>query len=232
MCLTYLSPYDLPYFNELRKQALGRWGDWEAIFKLLSPFPMHFPSELALLAHLRKHPTDFVGALHATSEETRIWAYAYASYLFNRKLSGLIRDHASIPEVLPLITSFRAEDWDEYREFTQADGVELDPRVAEELPFVRAEVPTWPTRQKAIVHSFAANGDLAVLSFSLPKGSYATSFLSNFFILASDMPIVPGVSTMIVDAKKMLGEGNLVREFEYFDSALASRKEEIKKGFA
>jgi TruD family tRNA pseudouridine synthase len=230
-CFTYLSLYEIPYFHEIRKKIAASWKDWEAIEYLIEPFPLHFISELALVAYLKKNPDDFVGALTATRDETRIWAYSYASYLFNRKLSALIQSGA-VPEKFPLITSFQKEDWNYYKEFTDADSVYLKQRVVEDLPFLRATKSTWPAVQRTDIHAFELEGDIATISFSLPKGSYATSFLSNFFTLASDLPILPGISTLPVDAKKILKIGSLVDILEYFKNVLDRRKEEIKKGFS
>lgn len=229
-CFTYLSPYEIPYFHEIRKKISEAWGDWEMIDALIRPFPIHFISERILAGYLKKNPGDFIGALRQAQDETRIWAFSYASYLCNRKLSQCIKN-GDVPEKLPLITSFQKEERNYYKELIEADEIELNPRVVEDLPFLQSIVPTWPTTQKADVHAFAFQENLAVISFSLPKGAYATSFLSNLFTLASDLPALPGISTSLADAKKMLGLGSLTSVLEYFQHALKLRQDEIKRGF-
>jgi len=64
------------------------------------------------------------------------------------------------------------------------------------------------------------------LSFSLPKGCYATTFLSHFFQLATGMP-PKDISENIVDLKEILGEGSIKDLTEIFKEITFSKSEDI-----
>jgi len=152
--------------------------------------------------------------------------YAYDCSLFNRKLSQLIQS-GEVPMELPLITSFSPKDWQPYGEFLDADGVKMPSRSYRDFPFIRVESRAWPTLQKIEVHGIEIRERLALFAFSLPKGSYATTFLMNFFTLASGLPIVSGISTEKTDAKEALGLGTLAPTLERFRTVLERREADI-----
>lgn len=226
---TYAAPRELPYFQQIRKEIAGLWGHWPAVRERLAAFPYHFNHELKLITHLSEHPRDFVGALRILPDQIRLWFYAYDCFLFNRKLSQLIKE-GEVPVALPLATSFNSRDWEPYRDFLDADDVKLPSRSYKDFPFVRVGSRTWPTLQRAEIHGIAVQERLAVFGFSLPKGSYATSFLMNFFILAAGLPVVPEITAMKVDAKELLGLGTLAPALERFRTVLEQREEDIDAG--
>ena len=155
--------------------------------------------------------------------------YAYDCFLFNRKLSRLI-EAGEVPLELPLITSFDRRDWEPYRDFLAADGVELPSRSYRDFPFIRVESRAWLTVQRAEIHGVTIREHLAIFAFSLPKGSYATTFLMNFYALASGLPVVPGIPTERVDARELLGTGTLAPTLERFRTVLERRDEDIAAG--
>lgn len=224
--LTYAAPRELPYFRSIRNGISNIWGNWQAIKERIDRFPYHFSLECQLIDYLLGHHDDFLGALRTMPDQIRLWFYAYDCFLFNRKLSRLIQE-GEVPSVLPLITSFSPRDWEPYRNFLAADEVKLPSRSYRNFPFVRVESRTWLTLQSIEVHSVAIRQKMAVFTFSLPKGSYATTFLMNFFTLASGLPIVPGISTEKIDARELLNLGTLTPTLEKFRTVLERREQDI-----
>lgn len=226
MFLTFPAARELPYFIAIRKEVAGMWGDWQAIQKRIDPFAYHFHLERTFIRHLVDKPTDFLGALHELPDQIRLWIYAYDCYLYNRKLSELIRA-GEVPLSLPLITSFNPQDWKPYRAYLEEDAVQMPSRAYKDFPFVRIESRRWPTLQNLTIHNAVFEDRFATFCFSLPKGSYATSFLMNFFMLASGLPIVPGIPTDQVDARKVLGQAPLAPVLERFKTVLDRRQTDL-----
>lgn len=211
----YLSPREVPFFQNIRKEAERQSGNWEVIKNTMGPFPSQFPSELRMLEYLSQHPHDFLGALKTIPDQIRLWVYAYASYLFNKKLSQEIQK-GEAPFTLPLVTSPRPQDWELYKEFLKEDGVQLPSPVWRAFPFIRPASQEWSTLQQAEIHGVKFQEKIVAMAFSLPKGAYATSFLAHFFQLVSHLPIVEGIDTKEVDAKELLGLGSLKETLERF----------------
>lgn len=227
--LTYAAPRELPYFKNIREEVGAAWRNWPVIKEKIEQFPYHFGLENQLINHLIEHPDDFLGALRTIPDQIRLWMYAYDCFLFNRKLSGLIQS-GEVPTALPLITSFNPRDWEPYREFLDADAVKLPSRSYKDFPFIRIASRTWPTLQKIEIHGATFKNHLAVFAFSLPKGSYATTFLMNFFALASGLPIVPGIKGEKVDAKELIGLGTLEPTLDRFKTVLEKREQDMLAG--
>ena len=228
--LAHQSQRELPYFKHIRKNIEDHWRDWATIRTLLDPFPYHFSLELKLVNHLQEHSEDFLGALQSVPDQVRLWIYAYDSYLFNKTLSRCIRE-GEVSLSLPLLTSFSPHDWEPYKTFLEEDGVDIPSRHYKKFPFVRVESRTWPVLQQAEIHNLIFQDKLAIFSFSLPKGSYATSLLMNFFTLASGIPVVPGISPEQIDAKNMLGLGSLRPTLDRFQKVLTLREHDLSREF-
>ncbi len=227
--VTHRSPRELPYFAAIREDAEGRWGDWRALREAFDRFPYHFGIERTFVAHLMERPDDFLGALREVPDQVRLWFYAYDSLLFNERLSALIRS-GEVPLELPFLTSFRQEDWKPYAEYLARDGVSLPARSWRDFPFVRVESRKCATLQTVDIHKASFEGNVGAVSFFLPKGSYATSFLMNIFSLASGLPVVPGISMESVDPKAILGDGTLAPVLARFRTVLARRQADIDAG--
>lgn len=226
MFVTHATARELPYFKEIRRYMENLWGNWPEILKRLEPFPYHFHLELLLIRHLANHPGDFLGALHTLPDQIRMWVYAYDSYLFNKKLSELIRT-GTVPMSLPLATSFNPADVVLYREFLEEDLVKLPARSWKDFPFVRVGSRTWPTLQEIKLLKVEFHRDIAIFAFSLPKGTYATTYLTNFFTLASGLPTPPGINAEQIDAKAAVGFGSLASALERFRPLLERRIQDI-----
>jgi TruD family tRNA pseudouridine synthase len=217
--LTHIGKRELPYFATTRGEVLDKWGDWRSIKNLIEPFPYHFNLERTLINHLVEHPKDFLGALHTLPDQVRLWMYAYDSFLFNRKLSELIRQ-GDVPLWLPFLTSFNPNDWKPYEKFLEEDKVRLPSRSYRDFPFIRVESRKCSTLQPVDIHAATFEDRVASFSFSLPKGSYATSFLMAFFTLASGLPIVPGIYTELVDGGALTGRESFAPVFDRFKTVL------------
>jgi TruD family tRNA pseudouridine synthase len=227
MFCTYTGPRELPYFKAIREEVAAQWGNWAAIKEILDRFPYHFSNERAFIYYLAEHPGDFLGALHELPDQIRLWFYAYDSYLFNRKMSECIRA-GSVPLRLPFLTSFNPADWEPYTAFLKEDGVRMPSRSYRDFPFVRVESRTCITLQPLEIHEVAVKDRVVVFSFSLPKGSYATSFLMGFFMLASGLPFTPNISMETVDAKQILGTGTIAPVLERFRKVLEQRQADLE----
>ena len=224
--MTYGSLRELPYFVNLRKEIASLWGDWRSIKKCIDRFPYHFQLERSFIDHLAEKPEDFLGALRTMPDQIRLWLYAYDSYLFNRLLSKLIKQ-GDVPTALPLITSFNPRDWKPYENLLKGDEITLPSRVYKDFPFVRVESRSWPTLQSIDFHHGAFRDRFALFAFTLPKGCYATTFLMNFFTLASGLPAIENIPIESIDAKEILKMGTLAPTLERFKTVLERREQDI-----
>ena len=227
MFCTKVAPRELPYFAAIRQAVERQWGDWPAIAGMIDCFPYHFHLERSFIHHLIHKRGDFLGALHTLPDQIRLWIYSYDCYLFNRKLSELIAA-GEVPLSLPLITSFNPMDWKPYEKFLEEDQMRLPSRSYRDFPFVRVESRRCATLQKLVIHEAVFKDRLATFSFSLPKGSYATTFLINFFTLASGLPIVPGIFSDKVDSRVLLGRGTLEPVLDRFKKVLEQREADLE----
>jgi TruD family tRNA pseudouridine synthase len=223
-CCIRTSPYEPPYINAIREEMAKHWGDWNAIMALIDPFPACFDDERTFMHHLIQHPADFLGALRSLPDQIRLWIYAYACHLFNRKLSGLIA-LKEIPLTLPFITSHDPNDWKPYEALLREDDVKMPSRAYKDFfPMVHIASRRCPTLQNLTVHNAAFKNSLAVFSFSLPKGSYATTFLMNFFTLATELPQVPGAAVPDLSTQTLLNVERIAPVLERFKNVLEQTK--------
>lgn len=229
--LCYRGLREEPYFQRIREESERQWRNWRVIQEKMKSFPLRFSTELPVLEHLNTHPGDFVGAIRKIPEQVRLWIYGYSSFLFNRKLSQYIKE-GEVPLHLPFITSRNRKDQELYEEFLTEDGIRLDGRIYYDFPFLRfsaSAIPSLvPTLQKVEVSHIHFGEKMVVIAFSLPKGTYATTFLAHLFQLSSEAPLPQGVDTTLIDAKEILGIGSLKKALERFSVVLARLKEERK----
>ena len=225
--LTYPAKRELPYFQNIRREIKNNWKNWQVINEKIKIFPYHFWIELKFINHLLQHNDDFLGALKTVPEQIRLWVYAYDCYLFNLKLSELIKI-GEVPVVLPIITSFNPKDWEPYKEYIEAHSLKLPGGFYKDFPFIRIESRVLPTTQKIKIHNIKFLEKLIVFAFSLPKGSYATTFLMNFFALTSGLPQIPNISKEKIDVKELTELGSLKIILEKFKNVLSRRAETIE----
>jgi tRNA(Glu) U13 pseudouridine synthase TruD len=218
---------ELPYFQNLRQDLGEHWRDWRYIKEKLNPFPLIFTLEHQLLDHLLTHPTDFRGALLLIPEQVTLWIYAVSSWLFNKQLSTWSVKEAAPPEKLPLFLSADHEDWAVYEEVLRQNGI-FPPPFFNLRPFrnIQLRHREVSTRDAAEVHGTAVVDDGFVISFSLGKGQYATTFLSHLFTLVGGEPPTDIVGE-IFDSKAALGLAPITDTLRFFADILHSKKEKM-----
>jgi tRNA pseudouridine13 synthase len=218
--MTRAGAREVPFFKELRRQAEAKWGDWQAMEEIFELFPLSFRSEIQMLKYLKGSPGDFRGALAQIPQQVQLGIYAYSSFLFNSLLSSYIQRGENPPNELPLFLSRNIDHQNLYRKFSEKHNLRLPSPAFRDFPFVQWAEHFVPTRVKAEVHDYKAMDNVVVVDFSLPKGSYATSFLSNIFTISSGLPVLKGIKIDKIDAFEVLGKGNLGSTLERFKDVI------------
>jgi len=101
------------------------------------------------------------------------------------------------------------------------------------LPFIQA--PRKPIKTKELIKIDKAEilESGIVFKFFLPKGEYATTFLSHLFNLIADKPTID-INQDTIDTKSILEEGNFAETLDYFKPVIFSKStnyfEELAKG--
>ena len=221
--LTEGSRWELPYFREFRRGLKELGTDWKKIKEEISKFPVIMRQENILVAYLADNPDDYIGALQQIPDQVRISAYAYSSYLFNKVLSGLIREGGGVPPKLPLVLSFEDQDRAPYKELLEADNISFPFYGLKPFPFIRLQKRYVSTRFQPEIEHAVLKPKGAVLSFTLKKGAYATTFLSHIFTLVSGLPLPEGMYLEPVDAKKIIDTGTTAPTVEKLDKFIMRR---------
>ena len=198
---------EISYFKNIRAEIKKNLDNWDKIAEIIEPFPAVLQNEILVVKYLQEHPEDFAGALKQIPKQIQLWVFAYGSLLFNRKISEYIENGAPLPERLPLILSKDENDWILYEDFLKEDKIFSIP-LKNLMPFsdIQWRKRQIKTREKVDIHKVAVVPEGVILSFSLPKGCYATAFLSHLFQLATGLP-PKDISENIIDLKEVLGEG-------------------------
>ncbi len=213
------------YFKKIRQEIKHHFGDWQKILEICKPFPIIFQNEIKVISYLNLNPADFIGALKQIPEQMQLWIYAYGSLLFNRKLSEYIHTGNPLPKKIPLILSANKNDWSEYNEFLKEDGIlEIPFNNLKPFSFIQWKKREVTTKEKIEIHALKIIPEGVVLSFSLPKGCYATSFLCHLFQLASGMP-PENISNKQIDIKEALGKESIQTILEKFKPIIFSKTE-------
>ncbi|MFZ3031713.1 MAG: tRNA pseudouridine(13) synthase TruD [Candidatus Moraniibacteriota bacterium] len=221
--LTYQAERELTYFKELRRQCGERFGDWQAILDLITPFPIIFRHELRLVRYLKDHPGDFSGALGQLSDQIVLWVYALASRYFNETVSTLAQSGSPLPSELPLFLSFNKKSWTPYESQLRRDGIFPPPfQNLKPFPFLQMRDRSVPTTDRPIILGVQACNQGLILSFELGKGQYATTFLSHLINLISGKP-PEYLDTIQIDTKKNLNQGSIAETLAYFTPIIRSK---------
>lgn len=212
--LTEPGPFDIPLVKNIRAQALDVYGDWRRMSACFADMPYTFQHELRLLESLAQRPDNYISALFAIKDQSQLWAYAYASWLFNLYLSEAQATGQSLPDKLPLLLSDRAEDRARYQSWLDRDGINDIPAALAPLKFLQLKsrpTPTriYPTDIKLMVASIGV-----ILHFTLDKGAYATTFLMNLFRLRQGLPIPESLDTSPCDSLSLLQLGSTAPALE------------------
>jgi len=221
-------PNELPYIANLRDQANKQFENWEEIIKLFEPLGFTLRNELLLLNSLKEYRRDYVGALRAIPEQVKMWVYAYGSSLFNEILTFGSREPSGVPSSLPLLLSNNNTDHEIYRNFLERDKVGMDfANKIRRFDFIRfvsrkAETKLFP---KILGYKLLPEG--VILSFDLPKGAYATTFLSHIFTL--DGRIGSVVKDTAIDMKELLGTGTASPTLRKLEKFIVLRQPEVEE---
>ncbi len=218
---------EIQYFKNLREEIKKNTDNWDKIAKIIEPFPLVLQNEIKVVKYLQKNPRDFVGALKQIPEQTQLWVFAYGSLLFNRKISEYIRNGNPMPEKLPLILNKDQNDWLPYYDFLKEDQISSLP-LKNLTPFsdIQWKKREIKTKIKVDIHKVDFVPEGVILSFSLPKGCYATTFLAHFFQLTTGFP-PKDISEKIIDTKEILGDGSLKNLVEKFKEITFSKSEDF-----
>lgn len=211
MNLFLVTPYDSAEINEARKQAEVFFNQekYREAYELFKPFPEHLFFEMQLLKAYEEQ-RNFVRALKAVPDQTRLYVQAYNSFWFNKLLSKKILE-GNVPETLPLLSNFEGSR-EAYKEIIpEAEMAEL---VLFQEPFERIisfnnrfQIPTVLKPKIDTVGKCKAG---YIFVFELGKGAYATTFLTNFFELKQFGKKPSWIVTEKVDTLKMLGRESIL----------------------
>ncbi|MBN1923231.1 MAG: tRNA pseudouridine(13) synthase TruD [Nanoarchaeota archaeon] len=162
--------------RKARDYLKHNWGSWKEAF---NNFPKYLNVERIIINHLINHPNDYVNALRKLPKNiSKIFVYAYQSYIFNISLSEMIRKK--------LLSDFELElpGYDSkldklggavVEEILEKEKVKLSDFRVSSYP----EISCRGTKRKTIIYpkDFRVNTVKPKnysVSFTLPKGSYAT----------------------------------------------------------
>jgi len=225
--LTFGAPRELEYFRMVRRNIEAAFGRWDEVEALLAPFPVIFSHERKVVAHLRSHPGDYVGALQTISEQVTLWLYALSSLLFNKKISSYLSQGKRMPQELPLLLSPDRHDHELYRSELEAQRLyPLPLKNLRPFPSIQLKKRMVPTYDRVRITGAEVLDEGLLLQFALGKGQYATTFLSHVFDLASGKPM-EGLKTDKVDTTKLLGGLSLSPLLERFSDVLHDRPDNM-----
>ncbi len=207
--LTEPSLYDIKLIKDIRIRASEFYGDWRNMKEILLRLPYVFQNEMKVLEYLERNHNDFIGALIEIRNQTTLWVYSYSSLLFNKYLSRASVNKEFLPDEIPLALSPLYEDQKLYMEWFKEDNIRDISQALRPFGFLQLRRRFLATRifPKDIVFRTTSAG--VAISFSLPKGAYATTFLMNLFKLHQGLPIPEWIKDTDVDVKELLEIGSI-----------------------
>ncbi len=213
--ISYSSVLEIPYFRNLRKELGTMFGQWGEMLKKLEMFPLIFQNELKAVRYLEKNPEDFLGALIQIQDQTSMWVAAFSSWFYNQKIASYVKLGKEIPEKLPLFLDPNGSSL-VYKDLMEHYRISLnDFRGLKQLPFIQTPKKPVSTRELVKIDNAEIVDEGVILKFFLPKGEYATTFLSHLFNLISDRPNI-AINENSIDTKKMLSEKDISETLEFF----------------
>lgn len=214
--LFHTNEYEMPLIARLKKEGEKVYPDFSQMIKIFEKLPYSFLQELKVAYFLQNNSSDFIGALREIKESITICIYAYASLLFNKYLSFYSKKHGCVNEEFPLLLSPDPRDQMIYKEYLKEDDTENFIKNIRPLKFIYLAKRTCAGRVFPKNLSFKTFNGGAVVYFFLPKGSYATTLLSNLFEIYEGRPAPEWVRENRIDAKEILGQGSLDELKEIF----------------
>lgn len=182
--LTRPTDREFDFVKNIRKNIKPIIGDWDKVLYYLNMFPLTFQTEVKMVEHIIENPNDFKGSFLAVRDQVQLWIYGLASLLFNTVLSEYANeDQQQTPENLPTFLSDKKEDIEIYQKLLSGIGFDKLPiGVLKDfkIGLQHREVNT----KSPVIIDYIKKEDFGIeIKFTLPKGSYATTFLSHLVTL-------------------------------------------------
>jgi len=219
------SEYELPIITQLRQNAEKLFPDWNKIYDLFKVFPHTLLYEVKVLECLINNHNDYIGSLNSIQSQTQIYIYAYANYLYNKILSEYSKKHGCTNEKIPILLSNDQRDLNVYENFLKEDNTSNFKLFLKPFKFIIYKKRLINGRLLPKVTQANIIDKNVIILFSLPKGAYATTFLSNLFELYEGFPIPSWVDSKQFDPKKILNEGNIDQLKDTFKNEWYSKPE-------
>ena len=200
---------DITLIANIRSRAEKHYPDWTKIKEVFEELPYSFYNEIRLLTSLEEDKDNYVKALTAIQDQTQLWAYAYASWLFNEYISDYAMSRGLVDEEFPLLLSDRPQDFKIYKKFLKRDNTESFIKHLRPFKFIPLKKRTLAGRVVPHDINFRNFAGGVVMQFTLPKGAYATTFLINLFELYQGLPIPEWVSTEEIDPLRLYNNNNM-----------------------
>ena len=213
--LVDFGPLDLPLYKELRKRAKAVFGNWSEMLKIYDEFPYSFRYERAVLVSLANFPDDYKKAISTIPDQVKFWFYGYASYLINELLSEAVAGKVNLPSPLPLPLGSDFKSDELYQKRLLEDGTDNYNTNLRQFPFLVKKPRSIEPWIMPEIHNLFFVPEGVIISFSLPKGVYATTFLTAIFELFDGAPIPDWVEMTLVDTKATLEAGSVQNSLEH-----------------
>lgn len=221
------SDYDILLVRNLRHVAEKNFDNLRKVKELYQELPYTFFNELQVINYLLEDPKNYIGALIDLKNQTQLWVYAYASYLFNKTISQYQDQPPGMPKQLPLLLSADPTDQKFYQKYLQADKIFNIEKTLYPFKFLQLKKRLVPTKIIPQDVNYKIMGQKTIITFALEKGAYATTFLANLFELRTGLPIPDWVKTNEIDAKKILGLNDLQKIKQIFADDLYSKLDRV-----
>jgi len=222
--LTSPGVFDVPFFRDTRNRLSELYGDWDEMLALAERFPFTMKDEIIVLKSLQQDPRKTRLALAQIREQTKMWVYAYGSWVINRYISDHVNRGEDIAEFIPLPLSSMGVPA-EYRSYMKEDGTENYLSALQGYPFIQPSDKDIPSRMMPFGLKWEHLDQGWVVRFALHKGAYATSCLSHVFRLYEGMPIPAWVKGGEIDSFEIIGDGTIKPWHDRLASVLKRRDE-------
>lgn len=207
--LTNISEYDSEISKIIRRQVCANYGQWQEMRRLMRQLPFTFKNELKIINYFISRGENYLGALHAIQDITKLSVYAYASLLFNRYLSQAAKENKPLPATLPLLIDNNRENIKIYEHWLAEDEITNLKKALEPLSFITLGQRFAPTKIFAVNVKALVLDRAVIIHFYLPKAAYATTFLMNIFRLWQGYPLPNWIDKQEYDSLKLLGLGSI-----------------------
>ncbi len=195
------STQEIKLLANIRAKAASFYGDWAKMTEAFSQFPYFFRYDLELLRELQNTGKPVL-ALKQIFQSTKLFVHAYRSFWFNRLVSHYIKNNIDLPKELPILNG-SPDTLALYRQVIPESEIST---LQFDQPFFGELFGSTPIMIKTRIMPKIYNAYKApmgyVFYFDLDKGSYATTFLSEFFDLYQNEPVPEWVNQSFYDTRR------------------------------